>query len=76
MTNDLERRVLEHRAKEVPGFTALYNCTKLVYVEFTDAPTVAIEREKQLKGWTRKRKNELIESENPGYRDLFDDFFS
>ena len=53
VTNNLERRVLEHRRKLVPGFTARYNIDRLVYYEVCGDPRAAISREKQLKGWTR-----------------------
>ncbi len=57
MTNNLERRVYEHKHKLVPGFTSKYNLGQLVYYEETNDPRVAIEREKQIKGWRRARKN-------------------
>ena len=70
VTNDLARRGYEHRAKLVPGFTAKYNIERLVYFEQFSGPRAAIEREKQVKGWRRSRKLELIESANPGWADL------
>ena len=70
MTNDLERRVFEHKSKAVEGFTRKYNITKLIYFESTDDVTAAIEREKQMKGWLRKKKIALIESMNPAWQDL------
>jgi putative endonuclease len=70
VTNDLERRVVEHKQKTVPGFTARYNLTKLVYFEFFGDIRQAITREKQLKGWLRKRKLALIESVNAEWKDL------
>ena len=70
MTNDLERRVLEHKTKVVPGFSARYNTKKLVYFESFGYVHAAIAREKQLKGWLRKRKVALIESTNPKWADL------
>ena len=70
MTNDLEIRALQHKSKSVPGFTARYNLTKLVYFEFFKDVRKAIAREKQLKGWLRKRKVALIESTNPIWTDL------
>ncbi len=75
VTNDLERRVFEHKNKSIEGFTARYNLIKLVYFEETSDINSAIAREKQLKGWLRKRKNELIESINPGWKDLSDDWY-
>jgi putative endonuclease len=73
MTNDLVRRVWEHRQKTNPGFTVQYNVTQLVYFEEAAHPQVAIAREKELKGWRRSRKIELISSVNPTWRDLADD---
>jgi putative endonuclease len=72
VTSDLERRVLEHRRKLVPGFTARYNIDRLVYYEVCGDPRAAISREKQLKGWTRLRKVALIESLNRDWKDLSD----
>ena len=60
----------EHREKLIDGFTKKYNLTKLVYCEKTDKIEEAIAREKQIKGWLRKKKNILIESVNPGWKDL------
>ena len=72
VTNDLIRRVYEHRNHLDKGsFTAQYNVDKLVYYEVTSDVEVAIEREKQVKGWNRKRKNKLIESKNPNWVDLY-----
>ena len=70
VTNDLERRVHEHRMKLVPGFTARYSITRLVYYESTGDVETAIAREKQIKGWLRRKKLALIDSENPEWRDL------
>ena len=70
VTNDLERRVYQHKQLRVPGFTATYRVTYLVQYEETYAVHAAIEREKQLKGWTRAKKMALIESSNPKWRDL------
>jgi putative endonuclease len=70
VTNDLGRRVYEHKQKLVPGFTSKYNITRLVYFETTEDIRAAIEREKQIKGWLRSKKVALIESENPEWRDL------
>ena len=74
ITNNLERRVYEHKNKLVKGFTAKYNINKLVYFDFTDDVTAAISREKQIKGWSRRNKNELIENTNPKWKDLSLDF--
>ena len=75
VTNDLQRRVYEHKKKLVEGFTEKYNITKLVHYEQTNDVMAAIEREKQLKGWIRKKKVALIESENPYWEDLSKDWF-
>lgn len=70
VTNDLIRRVFEHKNKLIEGFTRKYNLTKLVYFEETNDVNVALEREKQIKGWLRKKKIILIESMNPEWVDL------
>jgi putative endonuclease len=70
VTNDIERRMYEHKQKLVDGFTKRYNLTKLVYYESTDDVRSAIRREKQIKGWLRRKKVALIESMNPLWRDL------
>ncbi|BDA72953.1 Excinuclease ABC, C subunit, N-terminal [Rivularia sp. IAM M-261] len=70
VTNDLNRRVYEHKQKLIPGFTQKYNITKLVYFEETTDVTDAIAREKQIKGWLREKKIALIESINPTLQDL------
>jgi putative endonuclease len=70
MTNDLARRVAQHKAREVPGFTQRYNVTSLVYFEEADGPLAAIEREKHIKGWSRAKRIALIEGINPDWRDL------
>ena len=71
VTNDLERRLYEHRNELDPNsFSAKYHIHKLVYYEETDDPYAAITREKQIKGWNRKRKNKLIETKNPHWKDL------
>ena len=70
MTNDLERRLHEHREGSVSGFARRYRLTELAYYERFPTPMAAIEREKQLKGWLRARKIALIESVNPEWKDL------
>lgn len=70
VTNDLRRRVYEHKMKETPGFTATYNVNRLVWFEEFGDPASAIAREKQLKGWRREKKIRLIEATNPGWDDL------
>ena len=75
VTNDLERRVYEHKKKLADGFTKKYNVDRLVYFEETDDVTVAIEREKQLKRWVRRRKAALVATMNPEWRDLAADWY-
>lgn len=70
VTNDLCRRLAEHRAGEADGFTARYRVSKLVWFECHSSVRRAIEREKQIKGWRRSRKEALVRSINPGLRDL------
>lgn len=74
VTNNLERRVGEHKEKRTAGFTSRYNVNRLVYFEDTHDINAAIAREKQIKGWLRQRKIALIESTNPTWRDLSDDW--
>jgi putative endonuclease len=73
VTNDLARRVQEHKDGVVKGFTQKYKCHILVYYEVTDDINAAIEREKQIKGGSRSAKEKLIESINPDWRDLSED---
>ena len=73
VTNDLRRRVYEHREKLVDGFTKKYNVTKLVYYEVFEDVTSAILREKQIKGGSRQKKIELIDSMNREWRDLYEE---
>ena len=75
VTNELQRRVLEHKAGKGRGFTKKYNITKLVYFESGDDINLAILREKQIKAGSRKKKIELIESINPEWKDLFEEYF-
>ena len=70
VTNNLERRVYEHKNKLVEGFSKRYNLNKLVYFECSQDIVIAIEREKQLKGWLRSKKISLIKSVNPNWNDL------
>ncbi len=70
VTNDLERRVSEHRNGTGSAFARKYRVTRLVHAEEYDNPNDAIAREKQVKGWRRERKNELVRSLNPQWRDL------
>ena len=72
ITNDLLRRVYEHRNHLIKdSFTTKYNITKLVYFEMTEDVRSAIEREKQIKSWNRKRKDMLVESQNPTWEDQY-----
>ena len=70
VTNDLARRIQEHKSGVLPGFTRKYNIHRLVYYEVTSDVTAAIAREKQIKGWRRAKKVELIRSLNPEWNDL------
>ena len=74
ITNNLERRLYEHRNGLADGFTKKYNVHKLVYYEYTNEAYSAISREKQLKGWNRAKKNALIAKMNPEWRDLSADW--
>lgn len=73
VTNDLRRRVYEHKNDLVPGFTSKYQVHSLVYYEQTNDVQSALEREKRLKKWNRQWKIELIENNNPKWRDLYDE---
>jgi putative endonuclease len=73
VTNDLRRRVYEHKEKTVEGFTKKYHIMKLVYYKILRDAQSAIEREKQIKGGSRKKKVELIEGINPQWKDLYED---
>jgi putative endonuclease len=73
VTSDLIKRVYQHRAHAVDGFSNQYNTTRLVYFETCDEILTAIAREKQLKKWNRAWKIELIEESNPEWRDLYED---
>jgi len=71
ITNDLRRRVYEHKKNLIAGFTKKYNVNKLVYFELINQPLDAINREKRMKKWKRQWKIELIERMNPGWKDLY-----
>jgi putative endonuclease len=73
-TENLERRVWQHRNKTYPGFSATYGTTRLVYFEMYPRADDAIAREKQIKGWSRDRKLSLIEADNPKWWDLSRDW--
>jgi putative endonuclease len=74
VTNNLERRLYEHKTKAVKGFTTKYNLDRLVYFEQTGDVGAAIAREKQIKSWRREKKNALVKSINPEWRDLSADW--
>ncbi len=70
VTNNLERRIYEHKNKLVKGFTEQYNVHRLVYYEETSDVNVALAREKEIKKWRREKKNNLVIAVNPGWKDL------
>jgi len=72
ITNNLKRRIYEHKNKLLSGFTKKYNINKLVYYEIFDNSYYAIQREKQIKGGSREKKIELIKKFNPNFNDLYD----
>ena len=73
VTSNLPRRIYEHKNSLDPkSFTSRYHVNKLVYYEYTNDINAAIQREKQIKGWSRKHKNKLIESKNPNWLELYD----
>ena len=74
VTNDLTRRMCEHKSGLSPGFSSRYRVNRLLYYETTPNVRAAIAREKEIKGWTRRRKIQLIEANNPQWRDLAEDF--
>jgi putative endonuclease len=73
VTSDIVRRIYQHKSGEIEGFTSKYKVDKLVYYEIFDSIEDAIAREKQLKGWSRKKKNILIEKQNPEWKDLWNE---
>jgi putative endonuclease len=75
VTNDLERRVFEHKHRLIRGFTSKYNVHRLVYYEDTNDVVAAIAREKQIKAWTRAKRVTLVESMNKAWQDLAADWF-
>ena len=75
VTKDLLRRVTEHKSKKIKSFTAKYNIDKLVYFEYFNEVEKAIAREKQIKAGSRMKKIELIEKENPDWKDLGEEFY-
>ena len=76
VTSNLFKRVAEHKDKVVSGFTSVYNVTKLVYYEEHNTMEEAIACEKKIKGGSRQKKLDLIDSRNPEWKDLYDDFFA
>ncbi len=70
ITSDLEKRIWQHKMGMIQGFTAQYNAHRLVYFERFSTVQRAIAREKQLKGWTRAKKNRLVQTANPEWKDL------
>jgi putative endonuclease len=76
VTNNLLKRVIQHKQKNIPGFTHRYNVTRLVYFEQYSGIGLAIMPEKQLKGLLRKKKISLIESKNPEWKDLSDGYIA
>jgi putative endonuclease len=74
VTNNLQRRIYEHKSKAIKGFTEKYNVNKLVYFEEADDVAAAITREKQLKKWRREKKNALVASLNSAWKDLAKEF--
>ncbi len=75
VTHNLMRRIYEHKNKLVEGFTKRYNIDRLIYYEETNLVDEAIAREKQIKGWTRRKKIELIRSMNPQFKDLSEGWY-
>ncbi len=73
VTNDIQRRVSEHKSKLIEGFTKKYNVTKLVYYEIYDDSYTAISREKQIKAGSRQKKINLVNSINPEWKDLYEE---
>ena len=70
VTNDLQRRIAQHRERRPGSYTGRYRIDRLVYFEVFDSPAIAIAREKQLKAWRREKKVHLIEAKNPAWEDL------
>ena len=75
VTNNLLRRVDEHKQHKIKGFTSKYNITRLVYFEETKDVSAALAREKEIKGWRRSKKLALIRTTNPNFLDLSDSWF-
>jgi len=75
VTNSLMRRIHEHKNGLIEGFSKKYSCHKLIYYEIFGDVNAAIDREKQLKGWRRKKKENLIKKFNPHWNDLYEEMF-
>ena len=75
MTSDIKRRVYEHKSHLIPGFTNKYNIERLLYFDTISDPASAINREKQIKTWRREKKVALIDSVNPSWEDLSEDWY-
>jgi len=75
MTNDIKKRVYQHKNHLIPGFTNKYNIDRLLYVETVSDPISAISREKQIKKWRREKKIAIIDSMNPDWKDLSDGWY-
>lgn len=76
VTNNLEARVFQHKQELIDGFTKRYHVTFLVFFEATDDISAAIQREKQIKGWSRKKKIALVKTMNPEWKDLSEGWYS
>ena len=76
MTNNILRRVREHKKGKIDGFSKKYSCNKLIYYEYYEYVYNAIDREKEIKKWSRKKKEVLIASMNPKWNDLYEELFS
>jgi putative endonuclease len=76
VTNNLQRRVLEHRSGKGSKFTKKYRVTKLIFFEIADDISTAISREKQIKAGSRQKKIDLINNMNPEWQDLFEEYFA
>ena len=75
MTNDIKKRVYQHKNHLITGFTDKYNVDQLLYVDTTSDPVSAIRREKQLKKWRREKKVALLDLQNPDWKDLSEDWY-
>jgi len=75
LTNNIKRRVYQHKQHKVPGFTDKYDIDRLLYFETLGDSLSAIRREKQIKAWRREKKIQLIDSQNPGWNDLSEDWY-